>query len=224
MPRPSSRGGRSPSVGFRKTLIISVVGLIAILVILRIAAEVHLEYLWYDSLLQPDTWLTATGAKFFLGIVFSLVFFLACLSSLTVADRVSRRQELLGADEFILRYHELIGTRHRIVRVVAALVLALAAGLPAINQWDQWLLFLNGSTVGVTDPQFGYDLGFYFFTLPFLEYVLTWLFAALITIALATGGVYYLNGSLRPVAPERPGLERLRSRRTCRCCWRRSPW
>ena len=57
----------------------------------------------YDSLLQPDTWLTATGAKFFLGIVFSLVFFLACLSSLTVADRVSRRQELLGADEFILQ-------------------------------------------------------------------------------------------------------------------------
>lgn len=206
MPRPSSRGGRSPSVGFRKPLIISVVGLIAILVILRIAAEVHLEYLWYDSLLQPDTWLTATGAKFFLGIVFSLVFFLACLSSLTVADRVSRRQELLGADEFILRYHELIGTRHRIVRVVAALVLALAAGLPAINQWDQWLLFLNGSTVGVTDPQFGYDLGFYFFTLPFLEYVLTWLFAALITIALATGGVYYLNGSLRPRGARKAGF------------------
>ena len=107
MPRPSSRGGRSPSVGFRKTLIISVVGLILNLVILRIAAEVHLEYLWYDSLLQPDTWLTATGAKFFLGIVFSLVFFLACLSSLTVADRVSRRQELLGADEFMLRLEEI---------------------------------------------------------------------------------------------------------------------
>ncbi|MCB1028436.1 MAG: UPF0182 family protein, partial [Microthrixaceae bacterium] len=89
-------------MGSRKVLVAVIGGLVALLIVLRIAAEVHLEYLWYDSLNQADTWLATTGAKIFLGSVFSLVFFLACLSSLTVADRVSRRQELLGADEFIL--------------------------------------------------------------------------------------------------------------------------
>lgn len=193
-------------MGSRKVLVGIVAALIGLLVALRLAAEVHLEYLWYDSVGQAGTWLTTSGAKVLLGAVFSLVFFLACLSSLTVADRVSRRQELLGADEFILRYHELVGSRHRVVRVVAALVLALAAGLPAVKAWETWLLFLNGSKVGIADPQFGYDLGYYFFTLPFLEYVLSWLFAALITIALATGGVYYLNGSLRPRGARRAGI------------------
>lgn len=206
IPRPPSRGRRAPSVGSRKALVAVVGGIVGLLILLRIAAEVHLEYLWYDSLNQADTWLATTGAKVLLGSVFSLVFFLACLSSLTVADRVSRRQELMGADEFILRYHELIGSRHRIVRVVVALVLALAIGLPAIQAWEPWLLFLNGSTVGVKDPQFGIDLGFYFFRLPFLEYVLSWLFAAVITIALATGGVYYLNGSLRPPGTKKAGF------------------
>ncbi|MCB1028435.1 MAG: UPF0182 family protein, partial [Microthrixaceae bacterium] len=69
-----------------------------------------------------------------------------------------------------------------------------------------WMLFLNGANVGLSDPQFGIDLGFYFFKLPFLDYVLSWLFAAVITIALATGGVYYLNGSLRPPGARKAGF------------------
>ncbi|MEZ5383732.1 MAG: UPF0182 family protein [Microthrixaceae bacterium] len=183
-----------------------VAGLVAVLVVMRIAAEVHLEYLWYDSLEQAGTWLTTTGTKVFLAVGFCLVFFLGCLASLTVADRVSRRQDLVGADEFILRYHELVGPRHRLVRVIGSLVLALTAGLPAINHWDQWLLLLNATDVGVKDPQFGYDLGFYLFMLPFLQFVLSWLFSSLLIITLATGGVYYLNGSIRPPGTGRAGF------------------
>ena len=44
-----------------------VAALIGLLVALRLAAEVHLEYLWYDSVGQAGTWLTTSGAKVLLG-------------------------------------------------------------------------------------------------------------------------------------------------------------
>lgn len=46
-------------------------------------------------------------------------------------------------------------------------------------------LFLNGGKFGVTDPQFGKDLGFYAFDLPFYRLVLTFVFVAVFLALLA---------------------------------------
>ena len=49
-------------------------------------------------------------------------------------------------------------------------------------------LFLHGGDFGVADPQFGKDLGFYAFDLPFYRLVLSYLFVAVFLALLANAG------------------------------------
>ena len=62
-------------------------------------------------------------------------------------------------------------------------------------------LFLNGGSFGITDPQFGLDVGFYAFDLPFYRFVLNWLFVAVV-IALPGEPGHPLH--LRRAAAQRP--------------------
>ena len=47
------------------------------------------------------------------------------------------------------------------------------------------------------DPQFGQDVSLYVFRLPFLTFVVDWLFAAFVIILIITAVAYYLNGGIR---------------------------
>ena len=45
----------------------------------------------------------------------------------------------------------------------------LVLGLGAAGWWEDWLLFANRQSFGVTDPVFSNDIGFYVFQVPFLR-------------------------------------------------------
>ena len=77
---------------------------------------------------------------------------------------------------------------------------ALLAAAGVQSQWEEWLLFVNRQDFGITDPQFGTDIGFYLFQLPFLTYVVDWAFAVLIIIFILTVIAHYLNGGIRMAA------------------------
>ena len=62
-------------------------------------------------------------------------------------------------------------------------------------------LFTNRVDFGVQDPQFHTDIGFYVFQLPFLSFVVSWLFAALAIILIVTAVAHYLNGGIRVQSP-----------------------
>ena len=80
-------------------------------------------------------------------------------------------------------------------------LLALIAGSGVSAEWNEWLLFTNGGDFGVEDPQFGRDIGFYVFQLPFLSFVVDWLFAALLIVLIVTAVAHYLNGGIRVQPP-----------------------
>src|SRR5690606_8492775 len=65
------------------------------------------------------------------------------------------------------------------------------------SQWNSWILFRNRIDFGVDDPQFGMDVGFYVFQLPFLSFLTSWLFAAFIIILIVTAAAHYVNGGIR---------------------------
>ena len=76
-------------------------------------------------------------------------------------------------------------------------LLALIAGSGVSAEWNSWILFTNGGDFGVEDPQFDSDVGFYVFQLPFLSFVVDWLFAALLIVLIVTTVAHYLNGGIR---------------------------
>ena len=102
-------------------------------------------------------------------VMFFVVFALLSSVNLWVADRVAPTVFPANVHPYVERFHEVFGRRLRLVRYGTAFVLSCILALPAVGQWQQWLLFRNSKHFGISDPQFGVDVGFYVFQLPFLR-------------------------------------------------------
>ena len=99
------------------------------------------------------------------------------------------------------RLHELFGRRLQLYRYVVAGVFAVLLALPASTQWQAWLLYRNAQSFGRSDAEFDVDVGFYVFELPFINFVLDWLFFAVIVVLLITVLVHVLNGGVMFASP-----------------------
>ena len=76
-------------------------------------------------------------------------------------------------------------------------MIGLLAGIVAQSYWTRIQLFLHGGDFGIADPQFGKDLGFYAFELPFYRLVLSFLFVAVFMAFLANLVGHYIFGGIR---------------------------
>jgi uncharacterized membrane protein (UPF0182 family) len=200
LPRRPRRPGH-PNRG-RTILIAAVVAAFVLLTSLRGIARFYTDYLWYDSLHQSGVWRGVLGAKVVLALLFVAVFFVLCWANLFIADRIAPPYRLAGPeDELLERYHDLVAERTGWVRGIVAGVLAVIAGSGVSSEWNSWLLFTNGGDFGVKDPQFNRDVGFYVFKLPFLSFVVDWLFASLLIILIVVTVAHYLNGGIRVQPP-----------------------
>ncbi|MBC6451482.1 UPF0182 family protein [Actinokineospora xionganensis] len=102
-----------------------------------------------------------------------------------------------SADDPLARYRSTIVQRVRLFGIGVPVLIGLIAGSAAQNDWQLVQLMFNGTEFGITDPQFGKDLGFYAFTLPFITWLISWLFVA---VALAFFGslvIHYIFGGIR---------------------------
>ena len=93
--------------------------------------------------------------------------------------------------------------------IIVPLVAALAAGMIAQGNWRIVRMFFSGGDFGVTDPQFQKDLGFYAFTLPMLQFVLSTLSILLIVAFLVNLLGHYLLGTIstgNPRIGEKAGI------------------
>ena len=169
---------------------------------LRGIAGFYTTYLWYEELDLTGVWSGVLGSKILLAVVFSVAFFAAMFANLVIADQVAPRFRALGPeDELVQRYRQVVGPHAGKVRIGVAVLFALLAGTGVSAQWQNWLLFRNSVDFGVTDPQFGRDLGFFVFRLPFLSFLVEWAFVAVVIIAVVTVVAHYLNGGIRIQAP-----------------------
>ncbi|HZA87994.1 MAG TPA: UPF0182 family protein, partial [Acidimicrobiales bacterium] len=118
------------------------------------------------------------------------------------ADRIAPPFRLSGPeDELLERYHDVVDARMPWLRVIISALLAIIAGSGVSSEWNSWVLFTNGGDFGIEDPQFHNDVGFYVFKLPFLSFVVDWLFASLLIVIIVTAVAHYLNGGIRVQPP-----------------------
>src|SRR2546426_853340 len=184
------RGTRVPGPSRRAVLIVALLVLL-ILIPLVIGPIVGFltDLLWFRSLGLEAVYLRRFTAGFYAFGVFGLLFFVLALPNFyfalrpqvpsIVVDAERRRQSAL---ESTLRYMWLL--------LIPAIFFGLAGG----DQWDMLLRYLNQVPFGTVDPVFGRDIGFYFFTLPVLEFVRGWLLVALIVIAIGVVTLYFTRG------------------------------
>ena len=187
------RSGRSRTIGVVVAIVVVVLVLSA-----RSIASMVTDLWWFRSLGQSDVWVTRQVVQIVLAVAFSLVFFVLLWANMTIAERLAPAVRPRGQrDELVVRYRELVDSRQRFVYVAVSALFAVIAGMGASGEWRSWLLFRHGGEVGQVDPLHHVDLGFYLFKLPFLSYVVGWLFAAMVIVVMVVAVVHYLNGALR---------------------------
>ena len=80
--------------------------------------------------------------------------------------------------------------------MLISVILAFFAGNWGAMQWEELLLFTNRLTVGTVDPVIGKDLGFYLFSLPFMEMLKAFAGFMLLATTLIIAAVYYVRGGI----------------------------
>jgi uncharacterized membrane protein (UPF0182 family) len=190
-------------LGLRGWLIGAAVVLVILLFSLRGLARFYTDYLWFREVGFDDTWRQLLSAKALPALIFSAIFFAVMLVNLIVADRIAPRYRSAAGpeDEIIERYRTYVAPYSGRLRVGVSLFFALVMGGGVSAEWRSWILFRNAVDFGQDDAQFGRDLGFYVFRLPFLEFVVGWTFAALLVVLIVTAVFHYLNGGIRIQSP-----------------------
>ena len=205
LPRPereARRGDRG------RVVIISIaVVVVVLLVSARFLSGFYVDYLWHISVGRGDVFWGVLGSKALLFGLFGAVFIAVAVLNLIIADRLAPATFSANMHPVVERSHEVFGRRLRLVRFAAAVFFGLLFALPATSYWQDWLLFRNSKSFGITDAQFGNDIGFYVFRLPFITFALDWFYAALVFVTLLVLLTHILNGGV-VLQPPRPKVRR----------------
>ncbi|MCU1366910.1 MAG: hypothetical protein JWN39_2549, partial [Ilumatobacteraceae bacterium] len=188
-------------------LIIAAAVLIVFLVASRAIAGFYIDYLWHDNLGRTDVFWGILDAKLFLFVGFAVLFGVLAVLNLLIADRLAPSGFTGDTHPIVMRFHEVFGHRMRLVRIIGGVILGLIVAVPAAGHWQEWLLFRNSISFGKNDPQFATDIGFYVFRLPFLTFLLDWLFLAVLLVLFLTVAAHALNGGI-VITPPMPKVRR----------------
>jgi len=165
-------------------------------------ARFFTDLLWFQEVDQTGVFWGRLGAQATLGIVAGLGTAIVIGVNLAIVDRISPRYRLAPVQRTnpAEQYRVVLGPYLRPLRLLIAIFLGLVIGLQTSGMWATYLQWRNRVSFGERDPQFGRDIGFYVFELPFQRAVFGWLFATLILTTLLVAVGHYLLGGIRPQA------------------------
>jgi uncharacterized membrane protein (UPF0182 family) len=206
MPRRVRRPSRFGDRG-RALLIISAVAIVGLLLSARFISGFYVDYLWHQSVGRTDVFWGVLGAKFTMFALFAGTFIVLALLNLIIADRLAPSTFSANTHPLVERFHEFFGSRMRLFRFGVAIIFGLLFAAPAIDRWQDWLMFRNSKSFGISDQYFGNDVGFYMFKLPFITFVLDWLFLAVLFITVLVVATHVLSGGI-VIQPPKPKVRR----------------
>jgi uncharacterized protein len=184
----------------RRTRILLAVAAVLVLLLLGGARliDFYIDWLWFGEVGFRSVFTTVLFTQIVQFLAGGLLIGGLVALSLWIAYR-SRPVfvPVSGPEDPIARYRTVIIQRLRVFGIGIPVLVGIVAGLAAQGDWQTVQTFLHSTPFGVTDPEFGVDISFYAFQLPFYRYVLDWLFvgvAVSFVVALIT---HYVFGGIR---------------------------
>ena len=161
------------------------------------ALTFYTDWLWFGETGYRQIFATSFGTRLLLGAVTFLVTFgwlllnlRLALSSLRFAGPIVWTGQ--QGVQIELPSKQQLGR----LAIGAAAIVALPAALYGASGWLTFLSWRNALPFGSADPVLGYDVSFYVFTLPFIEFVRGALTVLVVLAALGAGAVYAVSGGL----------------------------
>ncbi len=160
------------------------------------------DWLWYRSVRYSSVFTTTLWTKIGLFAVFGLLMALAVGLNIWLAYRLRPPLSAMSLEQQSLdRYRMGVAPFKKWVLLAVTALVGLIAGASASGQWRTWLMWVNGVDFGEKDAQFGKDVAFYAFDLPWYRFLLAFGFAAVILSLIAAAITHYLYGGLRVTSP-----------------------
>ena len=187
-----------PLIPRRSPLALTGLILAILAMIVSALSQVWTEVMWFDSVSFPSVFTTKLGVQLLLGVLGGGVTALLVWSSLWLGHRLrpiyapsTPQQDALD------RYRAALEPIRKLGTLVLPVVVGVATGLGAAQQWEPYLLWRNQQPFGTTDPHFGLDVGFFVFALPWWTFLVTFLSMAVILAAIAAAFTHYVYGGLQ---------------------------
>ncbi len=189
--QPKLPNPRSPFLITVVVIAVALVGLVSL-------SGFYADWLWFSSVDFTSVWKTILSTKAVLFVAFGLVTSTIILLNVIIAFK---RRPLyvpmnIEADN-LERYRAQVEPIRKFVLTGLALVLFYFSGSAGSLLWSSWLMFGNATSFGVKDPQFGMDISFFAFKLPFYQSILEWAISTVIISLIASIVVHYLYGGIR---------------------------
>ena len=180
----------------RRAPIAITIGVVALLIIaFFVFVGLYADVLWYNQLgflnVLTTEWI-ARLALFFIGFIAMAV---PVWASIQIAYRTRPVYAKLNSQ--LDRYQEVFEPLRRLAMYGIPAVLGIFAGVSVSSRWELTLTWLNRTPFGTTDPQFGFDIGFFVFELPFYRSIVGFASAVVLLSLLLVIATNYLYGSIR---------------------------
>ncbi|MGX5695949.1 UPF0182 family membrane protein [Agromyces soli] len=187
---------QEPRTSRRRAPIAITIGVVAVLLVgFFLFAGVYADILWYRQLGFLDVLTTEWIARISLFLIGFVAMALPVWGSIQIAYRTRPVYAKLNSQ--LDRYQEVFEPLRRLAMYGIPVVLGIFAGVSTATRWDAALAWLNRTPFGGTDPQFGLDIGFFVFELPFYRSVVGFASAVVLLSGLTVIATNYLYGAIR---------------------------
>ncbi|RXS70709.1 UPF0182 family protein [Streptomyces sioyaensis] len=178
-------------------------GVLAVLAMLFVMfAGFWTDWLWYRSVKYSSVFTTTLWTKIGLFFAFGVVMAASVGVNIWLAHRLRPPLSAMSIEQQSLdRYRMGIAPFKKWALIAITAVIGLIAGASASGEWRTWLQWVNGVPFGKTDPQFGKDISFWIFDLPWYRFLLSFGFACAVLCLVAAALTHYLYGGLRLTSP-----------------------
>lgn len=197
---------KAPRLGGVVGLTVVAVVITICLILLGLASDFLVDWLWFSSVGYLQVFWTTIGAKAAVFVASwtatALVLWLNGWLALRAAGR--RSTQLAAAAVWqaagsaqpdpLAQWRDRLPWRSMIAG--GAVLLALLVAAAELGNWGTFLRFLYQVPYGADEPIYGKDIGFYLFSLPAYILIKNWMMLTLALSALVAGTIYWAHGDI----------------------------
>ncbi|MBX3098328.1 MAG: UPF0182 family protein [Salinibacterium sp.] len=191
----SNETAQSPANRTRVSLTITAAVIAVLVIAFLVFANLYTDVLWFDQVGYLNVLTTQWFAS---AIMFAIGFFaMAIPVYLSIEIAFRSRPVYAKLNSQLDRYQQVIEPLRRLAMFGIPILLGIFGGVSTATHWQVVLQWLNKTSFGQVDPQFGLDISFYFYDLPLYHGALGFASAVVLIAGLAALATSYLYGAIR---------------------------
>ncbi len=160
--------------------------------------NLYTNWLFFNEVNYPDVFTKVLSTRVLVGLAFGLSSLAFILTNVIVANRINFPSiDLLFIEQTRISLNT--GGLNKVVKpltILAGILTGLFAGIWGSSIWKEVLTFQNRMDVGISDPIFSKDIGFYLFELPLIESIKGFAGLTIMAALFIVAANYLLRGGI----------------------------